>query len=87
MIFGIILIDDLSIAGLWTARICADHFEDVLIIESEAWTTEENGTVILYDEEGKRKDGVSRSARHRVMQYDSLHGEIQISTRGHHIVQ
>lgn len=65
-----------SIAGLWTARVCADHFEDVLVIEPELWTGEDGESMeALYDENGERKDGVSATPRQRVMQYNSSHGK------------
>lgn len=38
-----------SIAGLWTARIFADHFEEVIVIEPELWTSGDGGTKGLYD--------------------------------------
>lgn len=64
-----------SIAGLWTARVCADHFEDILIIEPESWANGYTGTEALYDENGERKGDVSTIPRQRVMQYNSSHGK------------
>lgn len=64
-----------SIAGLWTARVCADHFEDILVIEPELWTTEDKDMENLYDKNGERKDGVCANPRHRVVQYNSSHGK------------
>jgi hypothetical protein len=49
-----------SIAGLWTARVCADHFSRVVVVDPEVW---EEGT----GEPRKHK-------RARVPQYTSLHG-------------
>lgn len=71
----------ISIAGLWTARVCADHFEDVLVIEPEVWTNGDKGMDALYDENGERKDGVSTTPRQRVVQYNSSHG------KGSHLFQ
>lgn len=65
----------ISIAGLWTARVCADHFEDILVIEPELWTNGDKGMEALYDENGERKDDVSTTPRQRVIQYDSSHGK------------
>lgn len=62
-------------AGLWTARVCADHFENVLIVEPEAWTTKEEGSCSIFDENGDLKDGVSNIIRQRVPQYLTVHGE------------
>ncbi|KAJ7457464.1 hypothetical protein FB451DRAFT_1353732 [Mycena latifolia] len=54
-----------SIAGLLAARVCHDHFERVLIVESEAWVA---------SEEGRKIDGWDfKVQRSRVMQYNSLH--------------
>ncbi|KAJ6560732.1 hypothetical protein B0H10DRAFT_2118816 [Mycena sp. CBHHK59/15] len=54
-----------SIAGLLTARVCHDHFERVLIVESEAW---------LASEEGRKIDGWNQKIqRSRIVQYTSLH--------------
>lgn len=65
----------ISMAGLWTARVCADHFEDVLIVEPEAWTTKEEGSCSIFDENGDLKDGVSNIIRQRVPQYLTVHRE------------
>jgi len=58
-----------SLAGLLTARICADHFEKVYIIEPEAWvfTSEEGVQVESWKQKNKRT---------RVMQYYSAHGKL-----------
>lgn len=62
-----------SIAGLWTARVCADHFEDVLIIEPEEWLGTEEGSRAIYDANGLKKAGEVHD-RTRVPQYNMLHG-------------
>ena len=61
-----------SISGLWAARVCADHFEDVLIIEPEKWVAEESGRTPLYGDDGE-KFTTDFHKRTRVMQYRSTH--------------
>lgn len=55
-----------SIAGLWAARICADHFEDVLVVEAESWVGTEEGRTPLYDENGVIREGDKVQVRARV---------------------
>ncbi|KIK62617.1 hypothetical protein GYMLUDRAFT_506111 [Collybiopsis luxurians FD-317 M1] len=55
-----------SIAGLLAARVCHDFFENVLIIEPEAWLTSEDGM--------RRFSWQQTNKRTRIMQYHSLHG-------------
>lgn len=63
-----------SMAGLWTARAAADHFEDVLVIEPEAWVGSELGKTNPYNTEGERIQETT-PPRTRVMQYsNSVHG-------------
>ncbi|KAK0466719.1 uncharacterized protein EV420DRAFT_1260875 [Desarmillaria tabescens] len=58
-----------SLAGLFTARICHDHFDEVVIVEPEAWAD---------DSDAKRQDAWNQAKpRSRVMQYKSLQGPIQ----------
>lgn len=65
-----------SIAGLWTARALADHYEDVLIIEPEAWIGSEVGRSNAYTADGIPIEENSTPQRTRVMQYNNaLHGE------------
>ncbi len=57
-----------SVSGLLAARICHDHFEDVVIVEPEAW---------LETEDAKRVDAWNQeNIRSRVMQYHSLQGAL-----------
>lgn len=63
-----------SIAGLWTALVAADHFEDVLIVEPEAWVDSEEGRSNTYDENGVYVENSRQCARARVMQYRADHG-------------
>ena len=73
-----LLIASTSIAGLWSALAAADHFEDVLIVEPEAWVGTDLGTSNSYDAKG---DCVLEKTppRTRVMQYaNSIHGERSI---------
>lgn len=61
-------------AGLWAARAAVDHFEDVLIIEPEAWVGTELGKTNPYDADGERTQETA-PPRARVMQYtNSIHG-------------
>ncbi|KAK0215876.1 hypothetical protein EDD85DRAFT_444658 [Armillaria nabsnona] len=54
-----------SIGGLLAARVCHDHFDDVVIVEPEAWVnTPDAMGVDPWNQQSKRS---------RVMQYDSLH--------------
>ncbi|KAF5347376.1 hypothetical protein D9758_011287 [Tetrapyrgos nigripes] len=55
-----------SIAGLLAARVCHDHFANVIIIEPESWLS----TVDAVREDAWRQD----HPRTRVMQYRSLQG-------------
>ena len=60
-----------SISGLWTARICADHFEDVLIVEPDGLgesTADES-------DDDYSSNTAQEPTRKRVLQYDSAHGE------------
>ncbi|KAF5364757.1 hypothetical protein D9758_009295 [Tetrapyrgos nigripes] len=63
-----------SIAGLLAARVCHDHFEKVIIVESEAW---------LCTEDAKRADSWNQeNKRARIMQYQSTHGYMLPVTDG-----
>ncbi|KAK0232717.1 hypothetical protein IW262DRAFT_1326368 [Armillaria fumosa] len=54
-----------SIGGLIAARVCHDHFDDVLIVEPETWLNSPDAIrVDHWNQESKRS---------RVMQYHSLH--------------
>lgn len=65
-----------SISGLWSALIAADHFENVLIIEPEAWVfTEEEGRSNTYNEKGVYIENSRQHTRSRVVQYHAHHGE------------
>ncbi|KAF5371191.1 hypothetical protein D9758_004304 [Tetrapyrgos nigripes] len=57
-----------SFAGLLTARVCADHFEKVYIIEPEAWLCTEDAV--------KVESWTQKNKRARVMQYYSTHGNL-----------
>ena len=64
-----------SIAGLLTARICSDHFEEVVIVESEAWLASEEGRSAIYDKNGVAIDSRRTKARTRCEQYNAVHGK------------
>ncbi|KAK0501744.1 hypothetical protein EDD18DRAFT_1317883 [Armillaria luteobubalina] len=54
-----------SIGGLIAARVCHDHFDDVLIVEPETWLNSPDAMrVDPWDQESKRS---------RIVQYNSLH--------------
>ncbi|KAK0442351.1 hypothetical protein EV421DRAFT_1710715 [Armillaria borealis] len=58
-----------SLAGLFTARVCHDHFDEVVIVEPEVWADRPDA---------KRQDAWNQeNTRSRIMQYESLHGPIQ----------
>lgn len=62
-----------SIAGLWAARICADHFEDVLIVEPEAWLATDDGFAPVFDENGDKLESAPAHQRTRLHQYFGAH--------------
>ncbi|SJL13861.1 uncharacterized protein ARMOST_17310 [Armillaria ostoyae] len=60
-----------SFAGLFAARVCHDHFDEVVIVEPEAWAN---------DPEAKCQDAWNQAKpRSRVMQYKSLQGGLIVS--------
>ncbi|KAF8524139.1 hypothetical protein BU17DRAFT_43208 [Hysterangium stoloniferum] len=56
-----------SIAGLLTAKVCSEHFENVIIVEAEDWLSTPEGL------EDRHRDPNAQK-RSRVPQYTSLHG-------------
>ncbi len=55
-----------SISGLLAARVCLDHFEEVVLVEAESW---------LGSDDAQRRDTWNQEhTRSRVMQYNSFHG-------------
>ena len=64
-----------SIAGLWVARICADHFEEVTIVEPEGWLGTEEGSSPVYDKNGDYVESSRVHGRSRVEQYTAAHSE------------
>ncbi len=63
---GTVVIAGASFAGLWTACICSDHFEHVVVIEPDAWVCTEEGIRTPVE--------LPVTKRARVAQYNSLHG-------------
>ncbi|KAK0215033.1 hypothetical protein IW262DRAFT_1300269 [Armillaria fumosa] len=58
-----------SLAGLFAARVCHDHFDEVVIVEPEVWVDRPDA---------QRHDAWNQeNTRSRIMQYESLHGPIQ----------
>ncbi|KAL5526456.1 hypothetical protein ACEPAF_8179 [Sanghuangporus sanghuang] len=70
---GTVVICGGSIAGLWSALVAADHFENVLIIEPEAWVFTEEGKSNTYDRNGVYIEDSREHARSRVAQYNAHH--------------
>lgn len=64
---GTVIVAGASYAGLWTACVCSDHFEDVVVIEPDAWVCTEEGT--------KTPVQIPDSKRAHIAQYNSLHGQ------------
>lgn len=62
-------------AGLFTARMCANLVEKVIIVEPELWINTEEGTRLRYDSNGVEIDSEAPTPkRGRVFQYSILHG-------------
>jgi hypothetical protein len=59
----------LSIAGLLTARVCSDHFQNVTVIEPEESVMTAEGL----DDHGE-KVAIALQKRPRVPQYAAFHG-------------
>ncbi|KAK0466736.1 uncharacterized protein EV420DRAFT_645232 [Desarmillaria tabescens] len=58
-----------SLAGLLTARICHDHFDEVVIVEPEVWANRPDA---------QRQDVWNQeNTRSRIMQYESFHATMQ----------
>jgi hypothetical protein len=57
------------------ARVCADHFENVIIIDSEEWLASEEGVSAVCDDKGNMYPRTGQHRRSRVAQYGSFHGE------------
>ena len=60
---------------MWVARICADHFEEVIIVEPEAWLDTEEGSSPVYDRNGDYIESSRVHGRSRVEQYTAAHSE------------
>ncbi|KAK0212464.1 hypothetical protein DFS33DRAFT_1269259 [Desarmillaria ectypa] len=60
-----------SVGYLTTARVCHDQFEQVVIVDPEAWLN------YLHPQRAESKN--QENKRSRVMQYNSLHGKIRWS--------
>ena len=69
-----------SIAGLLSARICSDHFEQVIIVEPEEWVTTAEG---LDNGHRTERSPLDSHKRARVPQYASLHGFQPFLTMAH----
>lgn len=60
-----------SVSGLLAAAVCADHFDSVLVVESEAWANEHGSEVPEKREYRTTSDGYQAAIppRTRIMQY------------------
>ena len=58
--------------------VCADHFEDVLIIEPEAWLATEEGQTPFFNEKGEKLESWRVHERGRVAQYTALHSKYDL---------
>lgn len=56
-----------SISGLLAARVCADHFEDVIMVEAENWVTTSSGHA------GSHRQNPTPHRRTHVAQYNAAH--------------
>ncbi|KZV89562.1 hypothetical protein EXIGLDRAFT_141093 [Exidia glandulosa HHB12029] len=68
-----------SIGGLFAARLCADHFERVVVVEPESWTFTPEARAPPVDNiaEVVKDDATYKTIKHkrtRVYQYTSIHG-------------
>ncbi|EJD02944.1 uncharacterized protein FOMMEDRAFT_134111 [Fomitiporia mediterranea MF3/22] len=62
-----------SFAGLWSARVLSDHFEDVLVVDPETWLGTLEGCTPLYNSTGEPIKGNKQHPRSRVFQYNTTH--------------
>jgi hypothetical protein len=73
-----------SIGGLLAARVCADHFEEVVVIDPDNATllasVDDEKTIHPGHVEGK--PGVKRNVRPRVMQYNAFHAAQPMYLKG-----
>lgn len=67
-----------SIAGLWSARVAADHFEEVLIVDPETWLPD-IGKTNRYNAEGIPVFKREAPPRARVAQYSLVHSELVLT--------
>lgn len=56
-----------SVAGLLAAKVCSDHFENVVIVESEEWVTTPDGYT------GSHRKELANKNRSHVAQYKAAH--------------
>lgn len=69
------------IAGLWAARAASDHFENVIIIEPEAWAGSELGKSNPFSAKGTRIQANNTPPRTRISQYtNALHCKYDLFT-------
>ncbi|KAF8577661.1 hypothetical protein K439DRAFT_1396445 [Ramaria rubella] len=60
-----------SLGGLFSARVCSDHFENVVIVEPEEWLATPEGYIDRHRE--RTSDGLPAQKRSRVPQYTANH--------------
>lgn len=65
-----------SIAGLWAARVCIDHFEDVLLVEPDQVESYRYPVHTGKEEPDASDTKTIMKGRTRVSQYTAAHGKI-----------
>lgn len=61
------VIDFTSVAGLLTAKVCSDHFENAVVVEPEEWVTTPEGYT------GSPRKELADKKRSHVSQYKATH--------------
>ncbi|KAG8926052.1 hypothetical protein FRC02_009254 [Tulasnella sp. 418] len=72
---GTVVVAGGSIAGLYAASVCADHFENVIVVEPDRWVSDHGTTLDDQSNTHTSTGGTpkSSSGRSRVMQYNLVH--------------
>lgn len=73
---GTVVIAGGSVAGLLTARVCSDHFKEVIVVDPEAWLATDEGDTLTEKDLTEASSNTLRAPcnkRARVAQYVSVH--------------